>query len=308
MLSRKSSILFASTYTNLSPLYYSHTSAASPAACPPSCRHTFSPVHVARQTRCYAQHTKLPPHPHGHDADLLSWPEAVKPQTIPSPYQILRCAKGDVYTKNSFYALVKLYHPDRCHPSSTVAHLPLQIRLERYRLLVAAHDLLSDADKRRAYDAWGMGWHNVPATHHHPYTWESDQRRGTTDPRYNATWEDWERWYSENDGSKDSGARTLQLSNFAFMSLLFAFVSIGGVLQGTRFTSFNNSVADRRDQIHREASMELRRSQNATMSGDREERIRTFLEHREANILGEPSYHRLLPPSDNCAPDATRRE
>ena len=110
-------------------------------------------------------------------------------------------------------------------------------------------------------------------------------------------------------GGKDD-ARTIQMSNFTFMALIFAFVSIGGVVQGTRFNTFNNSVIERRDQIHREASMEYRRSRNATLSasGDRDERIRTFLEHRESTIVGEQSYQRLLPPADTCSPEEVRRQ
>ncbi|KAH7401449.1 hypothetical protein BKA66DRAFT_507976 [Pyrenochaeta sp. MPI-SDFR-AT-0127] len=298
---RTKSSLLLSSYANFSPLCYSHTSpAAAAAAHPPWCaRHTLS-----RHTRSYAQQVDA------GDADLLNWPEAVKPHKTPTPYQILRCSKGDAYSKNRFYALVKLYHPDRCHPTSAVARLPLHVRLERYRMLVAAHDILSDIEKRKAYDTWGHGWighQNLPTAHHH-YNWEYDQRRWASDPRNNATWEDWERWHGENDGSKEPDARTVQLSNFAFMSLIFAFVSIGGVVQGTRFSTFNSSVIERRDQIHREASMELRRSKNATISGDRDERIRTFLEHRESSIMGEQSYQRLLPPADTCAPDTVRRD
>jgi hypothetical protein len=176
-------------------------------------------------------------------------------------------------------------------------------------MLIAAHDILSNVEKRKAYDAWGHGWtghHNTPSAPRHS-DWDYDPRRWTTDPRNNATWEDWERWHYENDGGKDPDARTIQMSNFTFMALLFAFVTIGGVVQGTRFNTFNNSVIERRDQIHREASIEYRRSKNATLGGDRDERIRTFLEHRESTIVGEQSYQRLLPPSDTCTPDEISR-
>ena len=306
MLSRKSSILLSS-YANLSPLCYGHASAASPQS-PRSCRHTFTPPRVARQRRNYAQHLDTPAY--REDAELLKWPEPEKPHKTPTPYQILRCKRGDAYTKHRFYALVKLYHPDRGHASAAIAQLPLHVRLERYRMLVTAHDILSDIDKRKAYDVWGHGWaghHNMPSTPHHN-DWDYDPRRWSTDPRNNATWEDWERWHYDNDGGKDSNARTIQMSNFTFMALIFAFVSIGGVVQGTRFTTFNNSVIEKRDQIHREASMDYRRSRNATMSGDKDERIRTFLEHREATIVGEQSYQRLLPPADTCSPDEVRRQ
>lgn len=272
MLSKKSSILISS-YTNLSPLYYTHV----PGCCPPqprkSCRHTFPRLEPARQRRSYAQHQHVPAYP--DDVELLKWPDAEKPHKTPTPYQILKCRKGDAYTKHRFYALVKLYHPDRCHASAAIAQLPLHVRLERYRMLVAAHDILSDVQKRKAYDAWGHGWaghHQTPTVPRHN-DWNYDPNRWATDPRTNATWEDWERWHYENGGGGKDDARTIQMSNFTFMALIFAFVSIGGVVQGTRFNTFNNSVIERRDQIHREASMEYRRSRNATLSasGDRDE-------------------------------------
>lgn len=307
MLPKKSSLLLSS-YANLSPLYYTHAS-SSPQPCRKSCRHhTFSQQYVTRQTRSYARHLDAPSH--SHDPELLHWPEAVKPHQTPTPYQILKCSKDQLYTKQRFYALVKLYHPDRCHPSSPIADLPLHVRLERYRMLVAANDILSDIDKRKAYDTWGHGWvghHRTPASSA-AYEWEFDKKRWATDPRTNATWEDWERWRHDNEDGAEPNGRTIQLSNFAFMSLIFAFISIGGVVQGTRFSTFNSSVIERRDQIHREASTTLMRSKNATISGDREERIRTFLDHRESQIAGEASYHRLLPPAETCAPDTTRRQ
>lgn len=302
MLPKKSSVLLSSYANAFTPLYSAH------AATPQSCRHHISKPQHTTQTRTYAQHT------HSNDADLLNWPEAIRPHTTPTPYQILNCKKGDAYQKSRYYALVKLYHPDRCHPGSSAHHLPLAVRLERYRMLVAAHDILSDAEKRKAYDAWGAGWaghHRTPTSSghsHNPYDWEFDRKRWTTDPRSNATWEDWERWYGENHEGGEQKERAIQMSNFTFMSLLFAFVAIGGVMQGTRFSGFHNSVVERRDQVHREASSVYQRSRHATMSGDRDERIRTFLEHREANLAGEESYHRLLPPSDNCAPNEIRRQ
>jgi curved DNA-binding protein CbpA len=307
MLPKKCSILLPYTsYTNLGPLSYTHAPRK-------SCRHTFPRPEAAPppQRRTYAHHHDAPAY--RHDAELLEWPEAVKPHKTPTPYQILRCRRGDAYSKHRFYALVKLYHPDRCQAEAAIAQLPLHVRLERYRMLVAAHDILSDVQKRKAYDAWGHGWaghHQMPMGPRHN-DWHYDPHRWNTDPRTNATWEDWERWHYENGGgAKDADSRAIQMSNFTFMALIFAFVSIGGVVQGTRFNTFNNSVIERRDQIHREASMEYSRSRNATLSasGDRDERIRTFLNHRESTIVGEQSYQRLLPPADTCSPDEIRRQ
>ena len=252
---------------------------------------------------------------HGHHAHHqqqpdLSWPDdAVHPHRAPTPYQILSCTPGQPYSKHRFYHLVKLYHPDRPDPSSPAHHLPPHVRLERYRLLVAAHAILSDDAKRRAYDAWGLGWagnHHHPVRHdpHHP--WGAEHRQWTHDPAHNATWEDWERWHQRETG-EEPAPRDIHISNFAFVSLVFAIVTLGGVMQGTRASVFGSSVMEQRDRIHKEASIELARSKRATLSGDRNERIRTFLEHREATIAGEDAYQRLLPPSDTCAPDTARK-
>jgi hypothetical protein len=232
----------------------------------------------------------------------------VPPNLTPTPYEILAIRQGDPYTKHRFLSLAKLYHPDRGHASSPVAHVPHAERLERYRLVIAAHGILSDDSKRRAYDMWGLGWieRHRGSIPQYPSreTWAADD-----DPIHNATWEDWERWHRRNDPKRATeDERTVYMSNFGFMSMIFLVISMGGIVQGTRANLMTSSIMDQREKTHKEASLELARSKRATMmTGDRDERVRTFLEHREANIAGEPAYQRLLPPADNCSPDSVRR-
>lgn len=311
MLSKKPAILVWS-YSSLPPLCYAPSPA--PQGCTTSCRlplsHKQSP-----QTRNYAQHASSSysssSSSHSHEADL-SWPDAVHPHKTPTPYQILNCRRGEPYTKHRFYSLVKLYHPDRGTGASPIAHLPHTVRLERYRLLVAAHSILSDDAKRRAYDAWGHGWQGPRhASPYHPsQTWTYEQREWPPgqDPAQNATWEDWERWYHKQDGTEKVDPRDMYMSNFAFVSVVFALVTLGGIMQGTRANMLSSSVMEHRDKIHKEASMELARSKRASISGDRNERIKTFLEHREAVLTGEDAYHRILPPSETCTPDTVRKQ
>ncbi|KAF2174875.1 hypothetical protein K469DRAFT_704060 [Zopfia rhizophila CBS 207.26] len=236
----------------------------------------------------------------------------MQPHQTPTPYQILSTSRGEAYTKHRFYSLVKLYHPDRCHPSSPVAHLPHAVRLERYRLLIAAHSILSDPSRRQAYDLWGHGWagHSGTPSAYSPYK-PSHERRSWPpghDPMKNATWEDWERWYDQEYGrQKDEEERVVYLSNFGFMSIIFVLVTLGGVMQGTRANMFSSSVMEHRDKMHKEASMELRRSKQAT-TGDRNERIQTFLRHREAVHAGEDAYQRILPTPETCSPDTVRKQ
>jgi hypothetical protein len=99
------------------------------------------------------------------------------------------------------------------------------------------------------------------------------------------------------------------MSNFGFVSLVFALVSLGGIMQGTRANVFSSAVIEHRDKVHREASMELMKAKRASMStGDRDERIKTFLEHREATLGGDDAYQRILPPAETCAPDSLRKQ
>lgn len=307
MLSKTPAILLSS-YSSLPSL------ACTPAASGTSCR---SPPACARG---YAHHASDPPtRPHAEsqspgDETDITWPEPLHPHTTPTPYQILSIRRGDVYTKQRFYALAKIYHPDRHgHASSPVAHLPAAVRTERYRLLVAAHNIFSDESKRRAYDMWGHGWigHQHSTSHDGPFEWRPTSRQWPSDhnPMNNATWEDWERWYDrEYQREKGENPRETYMSNFGFMSLVFALVSVGGVVQGTRANAMSSNVMEQRDRIHKEASMGLQRSKHATMNGDRGERIRTFLQHREATLGGEESYQRILPPSESCSPDSIRKQ
>lgn len=281
-----------------------------------------------QQQRFYAQHAEpiqehQPPpsspspsssHPHpkpqAHNEEPdLTWPTPIHPRRLPTPYQILSHHHGEPYRKARFYALAKLYHPDSCHISSPVAHVPLAVRLERYRLIVAAHGILSDDAKRRAYDLWGAGWaENHPHAPSHPFspfergaaaeTWNTEH-----DPLHNATWEDWERWHRRNDPKDDADGRTVYMSNFGFMSFILFVVSLGSIVQGARANAMSSSVMEQREKVHKEASLQLARSQRATrMTGDKDERVRSFLEHREATLAGQASYQRLLPPGETCGP------
>ncbi|ORY09765.1 hypothetical protein BCR34DRAFT_589097 [Clohesyomyces aquaticus] len=251
--------------------------------------------------RNYAQHASS----HGEEPDL-SWPDPIHPHKTPTPYQILALRQGEAYSKHRFYSLVKLYHPDSCHPTSPVSHLPHTVRLERYRLLVAAHSILSDDAKRKAYDLWGHGWHRshrTPTAHGHTHM------HFKHDPMRNATWEDWEQWYRREYDRPHTEEPTTIMSNLAFWSLIFALVSLGGVVQGTRATALSTSVMEQRDRVHNEASMGLAGSRRATMlaAGDRDERIQTFLRRRDA-MHTEETYQQILPPSETPPLDTVRKQ
>jgi hypothetical protein len=316
MISKKPSILLSSC-SSFFPFHYT-----SPQSCTSCKRHTRSPLQSSSHTRSYAG-AAVPPvsDPSSHSSPLpssqcdegdLNWPEPIRPHQTPTPYQILSLRRGDRYSKQRFYALVKLYHPDRCHPSSPVSQLPHTLRIERYRLLIAAHTILSDDEKRQAYDLWGHGWtgHKHSPSSHTPDGWGPARKEWPPghDPMMNASWEDWERWYRREYNGEQYDNRDPYMKNSAFIAIVLSLVSVGLVMQGTRANMMSMNYMEQQEKIHKAASMELAKSKRATMTGDREERIRSFLEHREAVLAGEDAYQRILPHPETCAADTVRKQ
>lgn len=134
-----------------------------------------------------------------HNHNGIRWPEINKSQGIPTPYQIFNQRKGSPYSKRRFYELVKMYHPDMHDHESSNPDLSSATKTERYRLVVAANDILSDPVRRGAYDTYGAGWNGQPDvarsrdSQYQPGPWGNANARGWGDsaqgPSQNATWE-----------------------------------------------------------------------------------------------------------------------
>ncbi|CZT09690.1 related to J domain-containing protein 1 [Rhynchosporium agropyri] len=252
-----------------------------------------------------------------HDHGKLRWPEKTSANTIPTPYQIFDQRKGSPYSKRRFYELVKLYHPDRHDHIIASNGLSYATKLERYRLVVAANDILSDPIKRSAYDCYGAGWNGAPDVKKPrdasdpASSWGGSNAwgwgGGTEGPSQNATWEDWERWY-QRDAKGPQEPR--YVSNSAFVGLIVAFAFIGGIGQVTRAGTYGVSFVEQRDALHNNISKDLirRRKETTTAYGSREERIDSFLRQRDPVGYGvvdpkEMSYRKLLPPPEICSSD-----
>lgn len=254
----------------------------------------------------------------------LPWPKLDPPNTIPNPYQIFNLRKGSPYSKERFYELVKLYHPDRKghhHESSGVGHLSQAIRVERYRLVIAANDILSDPVKRSAYDRSGAGWNGQPEARksgdydfrHHAWSSPGYEawKNGADDwsPHQNATWEDWERWYAYRDGKRRGKQQPVFVANGAFISVVVVLGALGGVVEAMRWGNHSANYLEQRDRIHDETSKDLMRRRNeATMNpGRRVETIQRFLRMRDHGPLLEDGCRELLSePEMRSGGDATR--
>lgn len=291
------------------------------------------PRHRRLPSRTYAtlaHDSAIPPPSDPH----IHWPQPTHPGTPPSPYQIFNQKRGEPYSKRRFYDLVKLYHPDRNnHPddssnSPNPCKCPRSVMLERYRLIIAANAILSDPLKREAYDRYGYGWTTLQQGHdpsqaghpNHPlykystqhrwradgataYQWPTDQ-----DPMYNATWEDWERWYREQARARSphykksstwgasffshTGRDTVFTNNYAFASLVFLLAALGGIGQATRVNEASKSRMERASLVNEETTkllMQARQDAREQSEGGetKDQRIRRFLRDKEVYTEGE---------------------
>ncbi|OQD82084.1 hypothetical protein PENANT_c023G10040 [Penicillium antarcticum] len=192
---------------------------------------------------------------------------------------------GDKYSKTRYYDLVKIYHPDSSTRDIT-KRLPTEERLSRYRLIVNAHEILSNKQKRSAYDAYGLGW-PLPSRHHGcEYTPQN--------PRHT-----YERW---DDIESEHGARneflTYLLGNKKFICLMIVLATFAQacvILSSVAKTELEMRRRDEecRDLIfrHRDRALDLR-----TLVAQ----IERLLLKRDPSGLGldpaeKPFYREMLP-------------
>ncbi|KAG5930250.1 hypothetical protein E4U42_002460 [Claviceps africana] len=247
------------------------------------------------RARCYAAHSSKPTEP--SDA-TPPWPRAAHP----TPYEILGMQRGAPYTKRRFYQLVKLYHPDT-HDQSAAGlpagqqHLSKATRLERYRLVVAANDVLSDPHKRSLYDHHGIGWTDDRRSHD---LGEADRawRRQPGNASRNATWEDWERWRDERSGKP---SEPMYMSNGMFAALVVCMCMIGALAQMSRAEAAGEQYVDFVQQKDWAIGQKMRQSTMAATGRSKDERVDCFLRERE-NLAFDFEPHKLDRPPPSPPP------
>lgn len=310
---RKPNILLSS-YGSLQTLYGPHHPCAATSP-PPSrsqeCRTVNRPCRRRRpQWRGYAdvRSSKAA-------SDDLQWPDLPSATSLPTPYQIFQQKRGAPYSKRRFYELVKLYHPDRHaleHDPSSPGFLSPAVRLERYRLVVAANNILSDPAKRGAYDRYGAGWNGQPELGAPKHNWSQATGTGwsgfqdNASPAQNATWEDWERWYRRDAKGKQE---PLYFSNSAFVSLIAIFAALAAIGQATRVGDYSRTFLEQIEAVHEDCSKDIqrRRKESHTFT-NKDERLQSFLRNRDASGYAitdstDAGYRKLLPPPETHVKD-----
>ncbi|EFQ99618.1 hypothetical protein MGYG_02631 [Nannizzia gypsea CBS 118893] len=270
----------------------------------------------------YRRQSKRFAHVHGPGSDGvkgseddLSWPAS------PSftPYDLFRLERNAPYSKRRFYQLVKIYHPDgHCNGHPLCKDLPESVRLQRYRLLVAAHELLSNPTKRSEYDKFGRGWfHREELFGTQGPTAKSAMdayysRRRKVDPTIfrNASWEDWEQYHGQSGGKYQKQQQSTGASHETFASLFVLLAIFGGVAQAVSIGKYSSLVDERVKQVNRECSrfLEGRRHQTVSELESVDERVQHFLKRRDPSGYGlkeeeEETYRKhLRSPNHNIEP------
>lgn len=218
----------------------------------------------------------------------LPWPEMSTSSATPTPYQIFQLHKTEPYSKRRFYDLVKLYHPDRhghCCDIPNIDCLSRDVKMKRYRLVVAANDILSDPTRRRAYDLSGSGWSGHPDLGGTAYNSDQATRprwsgfHDNDSPAANATWEDWEKWYQRHSRDAQTPVYT---SNGGFITLVAFVVVFSAFSQASRVDEHQQFFADRVELVHNDCSKNIqqRKTDTRELSGT-EQAILRFMRSRE---------------------------
>jgi curved DNA-binding protein CbpA len=230
--------------------------------------------------------------------DNVHWPAPKTPSATPTPYEIFELPKGGTYSKHRFYELVKIYHPDRHGLEGTacggISHIE---KLERYRLVVLAHEILSDPVKRRAYDSYGEGWGSFEkqsTRHSRGYYSTSAGKPFGFGPGYdnspfgNATWEDWERWYRRGEPNHKQAYAGNYINPNAFASFVILMAVITGVAQATRAGQYSGNLEEKANAFTEETSRFL--TSRATHYNENkltsDGRIKHFLQKRDPSQYG----------------------
>lgn len=172
--------------------------------------------------------------------------------------------------------------------------------MKRYRLVVAANNILSDPSRRRAYDQYGAGWNchpdiGGPASSSNQATrqrWSGFHDNES--PAANATWEDWERWYQRH--SKDAQA-PVYTSNGGFLTLVAFVAVLSAFSQASRVDDHQQFFADRVEIVHNNCSNNIQKRKDDTRElSSTEHAILRFMKSRE--LGGVPARYDI-PEPDN---------
>ncbi|KAI1120954.1 hypothetical protein F5Y10DRAFT_257355 [Nemania abortiva] len=214
---------------------------------------------------------------------LIVWPLA--PNF--TPYQLLEQDPKAPYDKKRFCQLAMMYHPDRWihekyHGVSKAS------RIERYRLILTAHRILSDPVKRKAYDRGGLGWDKelvsyvARAEPSFQRTAASSSNSAARGSGPEVIWENQETYW--NPGSSKQ-QKQLFVNNRIFGLILILFVVIMTCIRFIRADHISRQSLRQRDAINAALLADLKRIYKDGHSMTRHERVEKFLNRRMGALI-----------------------
>lgn len=250
---------------------------SSPAAASPLTRLGIgSPGHgtwASHTSRGYATASDPP-------GNSYSWP------SNPSftPYDVLNLHRNAPYSKSRYYELVKIYHPDRpCNEHPLCRDISPEVQIQRYRIVVAAHEILSNPDRRAAYDQFGTGWSHQAKRYN--TVAEATAEWGPYGPTIyaNATWEDWERWSNRHQEKQQN-----VVDHRTFTRLVILLTLFGGAVQASWVSQLNNGYEQRLRDVSEDSMRFLigRREHTIQQMASNDARVQSFLIRRDPTGSG----------------------
>lgn len=243
-----------------------------------------------------------------------------------SPYDLLKVPKSasTKEIKASYYDMVKTLHPDRAQ-AQPVSEKEKEMRLEKFRSVVKAYELLKDPKTRSMYDRYGMGWDtsstgasghsarnpwapknrpSTPAEWEHWYMWSEVLRRAPKGHR--ASWQyaaaheyTSNRFYGHPNMSKEE-AEQRQRENMPLNQQIFAAIFtvtwIVAIFQLQRLNNIGMEHVEAANRHSAEAAKNLEMARQNARSVEGQLRQRALMERvRQAKQARERSATEALP-------------